>query len=948
MAADLSLQVILGLKDKILAPLTRVQSRSESLGQALSASKEKLKALEDTQRLVQRFNDLSEQIGGNSAALKAAREQMDAYKSSMEQQRGIQAQLAGQVKTQRQAFKQLQQQMTQGTEPNQKLTQEYLIARDALAKLESQYNTSKNELTTFQRGIKEQGATLAHLNAKGQGYSEQLAKVRGKLDAAGISSERLGDHEKELAAQVEQTNQALKQQKAQLEKLNVIQKKQADIKAQHAASMKHAAMAGAGGYAAIAGARSVASPIGSVMNAFAPAEDAATQLRASMMGSDGTVAADFEKISTLATQLGDRLPGTTADYLAMMTMLRRQGLSAQTILQGTGEASAYLAAQLQLPVTEAAEFAAKMQDATRTSERDMMGLMDMIQRTYYLGVDSDNMLQGFSKISPALGILRKSGLDAANTVAPLLVMMDQMGTTGETAGNALRKIFQAGLNTKKVAKANKSLAAQNISLDFTDGKGEFGGLDKLFAQLNKLKKLTAAQRTSVLGEIFGDDGDTLGVLNTLMDKGMSGYQEVAAKMQQQADLRKRVDEQLSTLSNVMGTTQGNWQNALKDIGATIAPELKALLQQLSQLASAVGTWARENPQLTASLLKVLGAAAAALTLFGGLAIAVATVLGPFSILRMVVQRLGLGLLSTGGAAVQSAGLISRLGGAIWTAISMAGKAILLLSRVLLTNPILLGIAAIATAVYLIYKNWDSLVPYFRNLCSSVVSSLSPLIGMVTGIWGQIKDGVNGGLSGIAALIINFSPLGWFYKAFAGVMSYFSIELPATFTGFGGMLIDGLIAGVTNKLGELKDSINNAGSNAVGWMKEKLGIHSPSRVFAELGQFTLQGFNQGLVTEQSGTLATLKNVTGQLVKAGTIGVALGSAQPLPAMTLDTRAPIAAPASTTPASVVVQGDSITINVNGAGNGAQLAQEIRRILDERERTKAVRMRSALSDRD
>ncbi len=136
--------------------------------------------------------------------------------------------------------------------------------------------------------------------------------------------------------------------------------------------------------------------------------------KVALMKSDGSVGDDFQKISDLATRLGDKLPGTTADFQNMMTMLRRQGMSSATILGGLGEAVRRTwASSCKMPVTEAAEFAAKMQDATRTSEKDMMGLMDVIQRTFYIGVDLDNMLQGFTKLSPVLGILKKEGLEAS-------------------------------------------------------------------------------------------------------------------------------------------------------------------------------------------------------------------------------------------------------------------------------------------------------------------------------------------------------------------------------------------------------------------------------------------------------------------------------------------------------------------------------------------------------
>lgn len=105
------------------------------------------------------------------------------------------------------------------------------------------------------------------------------------------------------------------------------------------------------------------------VTAFAQAEVAATNLRVAMMDKDGKVSSNFEKINKLATNLGDKLPGTTADFQDLMTMLVRQGMSAETILGGTGEAAAYLSVQLEMQPKQAAEFAAKMQDATRTTEK---------------------------------------------------------------------------------------------------------------------------------------------------------------------------------------------------------------------------------------------------------------------------------------------------------------------------------------------------------------------------------------------------------------------------------------------------------------------------------------------------------------------------------------------------------------------------------------------------
>lgn len=64
------------------------------------------------------------------------------------------------------------------------------------------------------------------------------------------------------------------------------------------------------------------------------------------------------------------------------------------------------------------------------------------------------------------------------------------------------------------------------------------------------------------------------------------------------------------------------------------------------------------------------------------------------------------------------------------------------------------------------------------------------------LWEQLKTAFDGGLLGIAELILNWSLLGLFYKAFAEVLSYFNIDLPKSFSGFGGMLVDDLVSGIT--------------------------------------------------------------------------------------------------------------------------------------------------------
>lgn len=889
MANDLRLQVLLSTIDKATRPLKHISEGGIQTARALKDARDRLKELTSQQKDVSTWRAQRAAAEQTGAALTAARDRV----------------------------KSLSQELAATDTPTRAMTR------------------------SFQAAVRE----AQRLKQQHQQQNVQLQGLRSKLYDAGISTKNLGGHERQLREQIAATNASISTQSQRLNELSAQHKRAAAARNQMEKSQRAAGNLAVNGAAGLGVGYAASRPLAAAVKAFAPNEDSATQLKVSMMDDTGKVSEDFQKITDLATKLGDRLPGTTADFQNMMTMLRRQGLSAQSILGGTGEAAAYLGVQLKMEATEAAEFAAKMQDATRTTEKDMMGLMDTIQRGFYAGVDPGNMLQGFSKIAPVMDVIKKSGIDAAKELAPLLIMMDQAGMEGGSAGNAFRKIFQAGLDQDKVAKANKIAAGANkgLSLKFTNADGNFAGLENLYAQVEKLKVLNDTDRTAVIGKLFGDDAETLTTLNTMMNKGLAGYQEVQQKLQAQADLRTRVNEQLSTLTNIMEAAEGSFTNAMAEFGAAVAPDLKSLINTLGEIANSVGAWARENPKLAGGLVKVVAAIAALAFVFGGLALTMASMLGPFAVLRYGMTMFGLqgsGITKMLGRLFPTLTGLARnvfpifaqgvrmlattMGGALVTALRTVGIALWGLAA----NPIVLIIAAVVAALvggaYLIYKNWDAVKNYFANA------------------WTEIKAGFDGGIGGIITTLVNFSPLGLLYQAFSGVLSYLGIELPSRFTEFGGMIVNGLVNGLTAGLGAVKNAINSIGDSSIGWFKEKLGIHSPSRVFAELGGFTMAGLTQGLEAGQKGPLGALASMSKQMTAAGTL--ALG-ATAMPAFAVDNTPPIS---SGSAAAVYDSHDTYQFTIEaGPGTDMQsLEKSVRAIMARIENEKKARQRSKLSD--
>jgi len=384
--------------------------------------------------------------------------------------------------------------------------------------------------------------------------------------------------------------------------------------------------------------------------------------------------------------------------------------------------------------------------------------------------------------------------------------------------------------------------------------------------------------------------------------GMAGMKNTIG-----AELMPAVTELMGDLSWWMRENK----DKVKAFAATFGDKMKSALPVIRDLAVGVASTAKNVAWLASKAAGLVGGVENL-----SMVLALLFALKP----ALAILAFGKALFTAGTALVGLAGGLPAIAAGV-KAIGLA----------LTANPIGIAIAAIAGAGYLIYKNWAGISEFF------------------TGVWQTIKGAFDNGIGGIAALILNWSPLGLFYKAFSGVMSWFGVDLPESFTGFGKQILDGLVNGILGGLSKVKETITGAGAKAIGWFKETLGIKSPSRVFMSAGHDTLEGYRKGLEQKEPDTL---KQVTGfgKRVRQAGAGIAIGAAA-LPAaagnVEFDSRPPISRGAPTTQQA---GGDTITIHVNAApGQSAQeIAGEVQRILAARDRAKATRARSALYDRD
>lgn len=91
------------------------------------------------------------------------------------------------------------------------------------------------------------------------------------------------------------------------------------------------------------------------------------------------------------------------------------------------------------------------------------------------------------------------------------------------------------------------------------------------------------------------------------------------------------------------------------------------------------------------------------------------------------------------------------------------------------------------------------------------------------------------------------------------------------------LIQGLINGVNNMIETAKNAVANVGNAVIDKVKNVLGIHSPSTVFAEIGCYIDQGLANGITAAVSYVATAMQGVVNAVQEKGNELIAAGSTQ-----------------------------------------------------------------------
>ncbi|MBB5447073.1 MULTISPECIES: phage tail tape measure protein [unclassified Paraburkholderia] len=885
MNQDLKLRVVFDMVDRAARPLKNVMAGSKGLSRAIAETRKELAGLQKQQKTVNAVRALRTEMGQTASKLKEA-----------------QGNLAG-----------LREKLNATSEPTKRLQNEFRRASNSVVTLTQKQEQQRN----------------------------RLGELNSRMQEAGRGTRTLANHENALRTSIERTSTALGKQSKRMQTMQAASERLG--KRQALASNMAVA-----GYAARATGGRMVGGIGSALDQAKAYEQQLSQFRAlGVSNKELSGAVGFaDRMDVKGVSKLDRLKLLKETYTItrdmhhaeeMAPLLAKMKVGIETVMagRGHGEGHGEQAEQMLMDLVKTTELRGSLKSPAAFKQA-----VDNATKAYVAS-------GGTVKPEDFLNAIKTGGVAAKQLgdnafYFGLLHTMQEMG--GFRAGTGLMSAYTNWAQGRTTQQSGEDLVKMGLIDEKSVKYGKTGHVTKIMGDALKQVDLYKTDPFEYLMKV---------VIPKINPTGKLNDQQVIGKISQLFSSRKGGDlfsslylERANILKHResapkafgvdalyregMGTAYGGEMDALakkatleKELGEKILPMYNRALGLTASLIDRVTGFTERHQTVTKALVVGLAGLGLLIGAGGTITLGLASMIGPLALTHYGIEMLG----AKGSV---TARMLDVMGGGF----KAFGSAVFTAGRALLMSPItwiVLGIAAaVALTAYLIYRYWEPISAFFRSR------------------WAQIKEAFGGGIEGVTRLVLDWSPLGAFYTVFRAVMSWFGVELPAKFSDFGLNMMAGLVNGMTTGLATVKQAVMNVADSTVSWFKEKLGIHSPSRVFGLLGGFIGQGAAIGIEGERPRVAGAVARLAGTAVNAFGAGAALfASDKPM----FDRRGPIAA------APIPAGGGATTYTIHfnfpaGASMPdssalATLETRFRNLLEQHERDKARRAGSSFSDR-
>ncbi|HDK7159773.1 TPA: hypothetical protein PTV34_001045 [Clostridium botulinum] len=419
---------------------------------------------------------------------------------------------------------------------------------------------------------------------------------------------------------------------------------------------------------------------------------------------------------------------------------------------------------------------------------------------------------------------------------------------------------------------NVGEAVAHLTLDTSEFKKALNGAGKdLEIFVHKVEK--EKTRIEKLQEALAKKAGTLSKIGKSMEKPSAAAQNLL-----KTGMKNTLAEEAKSKNPKKGPAniaKGNYNKIQKDIQASI----KKVQDSFAQLQTSIVK--QLIPILNNKLIPI----------FTKLANKAVELMNSFNKLPNPVKNaIAIIIVSIAGVA-KTFTVLSKVVSTINNVIGVFGKlkkaaGIFKVMRTLITPHTLIIVAAIAAIGFIVYeviRHWDTLKKYatrFGNFIANIFRSIGRVINSIIQgaihafqgfirilqwVGGMVHNIINGCIAifrGVGTILHGIVQ-GWI-NIFRGLGN-----LAGALFNIGRNIVEGLINGIRAMFGRVGQVIGNLASEISSRFRKLLGINSPSRVFADYGNFIGEGLIQGIDNQESAINNKFKGIANKIKGLGNV-------------------------------------------------------------------------------
>ena len=530
------------------------------------------------------------------------------------------------------------------------------------------------------------------------------------------------------------------------------------------------------------------------------------------------------------------------------------------------------------------------------------------------------LVTGMQEYNQDLGRLKTNASMAGRDLKTVEDAFKQItAVTGETdsAVETVSNLLATGFKDNQLAPMIDQINGAAIRFsDTLKTEGIADGIQETFA---------TGEAVGQFGELLERSGVDLESFNGKLQQAQKEGKGTEFIMQTMADLGfGAVTEKYKEMNpevQANAEAQVNLQKALSDLSIVLTP----LVTKVTEIVTSFINWAKENPQLASTIATIGSVMAVVVGVFAALSPVVSVIANLLPVLKIaftaltgpigIVIAIITALIAIGVALYKNWDEISEYASKLVTTIrekfqefkeAIATKMQESLDKIKeVWNNVMnffksINIIEDAKRIFTTFINgigakindtvnkakelWNNVLSFikginisenaksiFTTFINGIGAKISDTVAKVTELWNGAKSFLNSiniienakrifttFINGIGAKIGDTKAK--VIELWNGAKSFLeSINL----VSIGKNIIQGLIDGIVSMAKAVVDSVKGVVNGAIDAAKNLLGIHSPSRVFMEIGEFTNEGFIKGIQSTTSQLMSAMDNVYGSL-------------------------------------------------------------------------------------